>query len=105
MKTIFSKHNGSVNSGRILIVFRSIVSQLAKQNEKFIYGAIRSGARARDYEEAIEWLGSAGMVNRVYNISKPEHPVSAFDRLDSFKLFIFDTGLLKYMAGKTKELP
>ena len=95
----FSKHNGKVNSGRILMVFRSIVSQLAKPNEKFIYGAVREGARARDFEEAIEWLVSAGMLNRVYNVGKMEHPLSAFDKLDQFKLFLFDTGLLKYMAG------
>ncbi len=95
----FSKHNGKVNSGRLLMVFRSIVSQLAKPNEKFIYGAVREGGRARDFEEAIEWLVSAGMLNRVYNVSKTEHPLSAFDRLDQFKLFMFDTGLLKHMAG------
>lgn len=95
----FSKHNGKVNSGRILMVFRSIVSQLAKPNEKFIYTAVREGARARDFEEAIEWLVSAGMLNRVYNISKAAHPLSAFAKLDAFKLFVFDTGLLKHMAG------
>ena len=55
----FSKHNGKVNSGRILMVFRSIVAQLAKSNEKFMYGAVREGGRARDFEEAIEWLVSA----------------------------------------------
>jgi len=95
----FSRHNGKVNSGRILMVFRSIVSQLAKPNEKFMYGAVREGGRARDFEEAIEWLVSAGMLNRVYNVSRMEHPLSAFDRLDHFKLFLFDTGLLKHMAG------
>lgn len=95
----FSKHNGKVNSGRILMVFRSIVTQLAKSNEKFMYGAVREGARARDFEEAIEWLVSAGMLNRVYNVSKLEHPLSAFEKLDQFKLFVFDTGLLKHMAG------
>lgn len=95
----FSKHNGKVSSGRILMVFRSIVSQLAKPNEKFMYGAVREGGRARDFEEAIEWLVSAGMLNRVYNISKAEHPLAAFDRLDCFKLFVFDTGLLKSMAA------
>lgn len=95
----FSKHNGKVNSGRILQVFRSIVTQLAKPNEKFMYGAVREGGRARDFEEAIEWLVSAGMLNRVYNLSKLEHPLSAFRKMDQFKLFVFDTGLLKYMAG------
>ena len=95
----FSKHNGKVNSGRILMVFRSIVAQLAKPNEKFMYGAVREGGRARDFEEAIEWLVSAGMLSRVYNVSKMEHPLAAFDKLDQFKLFVFDTGLLKHMAG------
>ena len=95
----FSKHNGNVNSKKILMVFRSIVAQLAKPNEKFMYGAVREGGRARDFEEAIEWLVSAGMLNRVYNVSKMEHPLSAFDKLDQFKLFLFDTGLLKHMAG------
>lgn len=95
----FSKHNGKINSGRILQVFRSVPTQLAKPNEKFMYGAVRQGGRARDFEEAIEWLVSAGMLNRVYNVSKTEQPLPAFDRLDCFKLFVFDTGLLKHMAG------
>ncbi len=95
----FSKHGESVNSARILMVFRSIVSQLAKPNEKFLYGTVKQGARAREFEEAIEWLVSAGIFRRVYNVSKPEHPLRAFDRLDCFKLFVFDTGLLKTMAG------
>ena len=95
----FSKHNGKVNSGRLLMVFRSIVAQLAKPNEKFMYGAVRKGGRARDFEEAIEWLVSAGLLNRVYNVTKIEHPLAAFDNLDHFKLFMFDTGLLKQMAG------
>lgn len=99
----FSKHNGSVNSGRILMVFRSIVTQLAKNNEKFLYGLVREGARAREYEEAIEWLVSAGMVVRIYNVTKPEHPLSAFQQLNHFKLFMFDVGLLKHMAGVSNE--
>lgn len=99
----FTKHGGKVNSGRILMVFRSIVSQLAKENEKFIYGCIKEGARAREFEEAIEWLVSAGMINRVYNISKPEHPIIAFEKQGHFKLFVFDTGLLKHMAGIDNE--
>ena len=74
-------------------------SQLAKSNEKFVYGAVRQGGRARNFEESIEWLVSAGMLNRIYNVSKMEHPLSAFDKLDQFKLFLFDTGLLKHMAG------
>lgn len=95
----FSKYNGKVNSRRILMVFCSIVSQLAKSNEKFMYGAVREGGRARDFEEAIEWLVSAGMLTRIYNVSQMEHPLAAFDKLAQFKLFLVDTGLLKHMAG------
>lgn len=94
----FSKYNGKINSGRILMVFRSIVSQLAKPNEKFMYGSIRSGARARDFKEAIEWLVSAGMLERVYNVSQPKYPLAPYAKLEHFKLFLFDTGLLKVMA-------
>lgn len=99
----FSKHNGKVNSGRILLVFRSIVNQLAKDNSKFIYGCVREGARAREFEEAIEWLVSAGMVIRINNVSKPEHPLNAFVEVNHFKLFMFDVGLLKCMAGISNE--
>jgi len=99
----FSKHNGKVNSGRILLTFRSIVTQLAKENEKFIYGCVKEGARAREFEEAIEWLVSAGMVVRTYNVRKPEHPLNVFQMLNHFKLFIFDVGLLKHMSGVSNE--
>lgn len=99
----FSKHNNKVNSAKLLLIFRGIVSQLAKDNEKFIYSALKEGARAREYEEAIEWLVSAGIINRIYNVSKLEHPLNAFKKLDQFKVFLFDTGLLKYMAGIENE--
>ena len=81
------------------MVFCSIVSQLAKSNEKFMYGAVREGGRAGDFEEAIEWLVSAGMLTRIYNVSQMEHPLAAFDKLAQFKLFLVDPGLLKHMAG------
>ena len=98
-----SKNKRKINAGRILLVFRSIVTQLAKDNEKFIYGCIKEGARAREFEEAIEWLVSAGLLIRVYNVSKPEHPLNAFQQLNHFKLFMFDVGLLKFMAGISNE--
>lgn len=102
-KNDFSKHNGKVNSGRILLTFNSIPSQLAKTNEKFIYGAIKSGARAREFEEAIEWLNAAGMVNKVHNVSKVAYPLPIYEKMDNFKLFLFDTGLLKTMAGISND--
>ena len=95
----FAKHNKKVNTARILLVFRSLVSQLSKENEKFVYGCVKQGARAREFEEAIEWLVSSGIVLRTYDVTKPEHPLKAFEDLSSFKLFFFDTGLLKFAAG------
>ncbi|MCL1823828.1 MAG: ATP-binding protein, partial [Oscillospiraceae bacterium] len=99
----FAKHNKKVDAGRILMVFRSIVGQLAKENKKFVYGCIKDGARAREFEIAIEWLVSSGIVIRVYNVSKPEHPLNAFEQFNHFKLFLIDVGLLKYMAGVSNE--
>ena len=98
-----SKHSGKINAGRILLVFRSLVSQLSKENEKFIYGCVKQGARAREFEEAIEWLVSAGLVIRIYDVTKPEHPLKTFEDLSSFKLFYFDVGLAKCAAEVTNE--
>ena len=95
----FTKHNSKINSSRLLMVFRNIVPQLAKENKKYIYGKVKEGARARDFEEAIEWLVSAGLINRVYQSSVPRYPLKGYDELNAFKLYLFDTGLLKHMAG------
>ena len=100
----FTKHNGKVNSGRILQVFRSIVPQLAKENsEKFMYAAISKSARARDFEDAIEWLVSSGIVYRILNISKPGYPLRAYEMLNNFKLFLLDAGLIKHIARLTNR--
>lgn len=71
----------------------------SEERKPMVLKGVREGGRARDFEEAIEWLVSAGMLVRVYNVSKMEHPLTAFDKIDQFKLFLFDTGLLKHMAG------
>ena len=94
----FTKHSAHVNEARILLVFRSIASQLAKDNEKFLYGTLKEGARAREFELAIEWLSSAGMITKIHNVSKIQHPLQVYKILNHFKLFLFDTGLLKHMA-------
>lgn len=71
------------------MVFRSIVAQLAKPNEKFMYGTVREGGSARDFQEAIEWLVSTGMLNRVYNVFKTEHPLSVLtSSINSSSLFL-----------------
>ena len=100
----FTKHNGKVHAGRILQVFRSIVSQLAKENnEKFVYAAIAKSARAKDFEDAIEWLVSSGIIYRVLNLSSPTYPLRAYEILNYFKLFLLDVGLLKHMAQITNQ--
>ena len=95
----FGKHLDGINAMRALQVFRSIVPQLAKENEKFFFGMVKEGARAREFGTAVEWIVSAGIFNRLFNISKPEVPHAAFERMDCFKLFLFDTGLLRCMAN------
>jgi len=100
----FTKHNNKISSGRILQVFRSIVPQLSKENnEKFMYAAIAKSARAKDFEDAIEWLISSGVVHRILNVSKPEYPLKAYEILNYFKLFLVDVGLIKHMAGLTNK--
>jgi len=100
----FTKHSGKVNSGRILQVFRSIVPQLAKgNNEKFMYAAINKSARAKDFEDAIEWLVSSGIAYRILNVSKNEYPLKAYEMMNYFKLFLLDVGLIKQLAGLTNK--
>jgi predicted AAA+ superfamily ATPase len=99
-----TKHSGDVNAGKILQVFRSIVPQLAKENnEKFMYAAIAKSARAKDFEDAIEWLISSGIAYRVINVSKAEYPLKAYEMLNFFKLFLLDVGLIKHMAQLTNK--
>ena len=100
----FTKHSGKVNSGRILQVFRSIVPQLAKgNNEKFMYAAIARSARAKDFEDAIEWLVSSGIAYRILNVSQPAYPLRAYEILNYFKLFLLDVGLIKHIAQLTNK--
>lgn len=93
------KYNGEIDAGKILLVLRSVVPQLAKDNEKFLYGVVREGARARGYEEAIEWLVSARIVRRVQNLSEMKYPLSAYEIRNAFKLYHLDVGLLRELAG------
>lgn len=99
----FGKYLSGIHAARTLLVFHNIVSQLAKENEKFVYSALKDGGRAREFEVAIEWAVSAGLFVRVFNVSKPETPHVAYERLNSFKLFFFDTGLLSRMAYVSAE--
>lgn len=89
-----SKHAPKESVIRISQVWNSIPSQLAKENKKFIYGAVKKGARAREYESAIQWLIDAGLVCKVNRITKPAVPLKNYEDISAFKLFVFDAGLL-----------
>lgn len=95
----FAKHVASSIAERCWHVWRSIPAQLAKANERFFYGTVKSGARAREYEEAVSWVVHAGLMNRIYNVQKIEMPLRAYSELSQFKLFLHDTGLLCRLAG------
>jgi hypothetical protein len=95
----FSKHAGKEQVERIRQVWNSIPSQLFKENKKFIYGALRKGARANDYELAIEWLIDAGLVYKVPRCSRPALPLSIYEDLSAFKLYLTDVGLLGAMVN------
>lgn len=90
----FSKHAPATEVPRIRMVWHSITSQLAKENRKFIYGVLRPGARAREFEPAVEWLLDAGLVYKVNRTKSGELPLSAFEDFGTFKLFMLDVGLM-----------
>lgn len=98
----FSKHAPKELAERIRLVWRSLPSQLAKENKKFIYGALRKGARANDFEMSIQWLADAGLVYKVKRCSKPALPLDVYEEFSIFKLFMVDVGLLGAMV---KTLP
>ena len=95
----FAKYASPVEIPRIHSVWHSLPSQLAKENRKFIYNVLKSGARAKDYEDAIMWLEEAGMVYKINNISKPGMPLKAYEQPNIFKLYACDCGLLRRMAN------
>ena len=90
----FSKYATATEAEKIRLVWRSAPSQLAKENKRFVYSAVRPSGRARDFESAIQWLTDAGLLVRVARISKPGIPLSAYEELPSFKLYMLDVGLL-----------
>ena len=95
----FSKHAPNEIVPKIRMVWNSIPSQLAKENKKFIYGLLREGARAKDYETAIMWLSDCGLVHKVSRVNSPGLPLKAYEDLKAFKLFMLDVGLLGCISG------
>lgn len=100
----FSKHAPKNIVEKIRYVWDSIPTQLAKENKKFVYGLVREGARAREYEDALMWLSDAGEIIRTYNITKPDVPLKAYADLKTFKVFLLDVGLLRCMSGLSPKV-
>jgi len=90
----FSKHAPAEIVPRIRMIWSGVPAQLAKENRKFIYGQIKAGARAKDFELALSWLIDCGLLYKVHNVSKPALPLKAYEELNTFKLFMLDIGLL-----------
>ena len=95
----FSKHAPAIEVPRIRMVWHSITSQLSKENRKFIYGMIKEGARAKDFELAIEWLKDAGLIYKVNRCKKAQLPLAAYEDFSAFKMFLSDIGLMGAMSN------
>lgn len=100
----FSKHAPNEIVSKIRMLWNNIPSQLVKENKKFIYGLVREGARAKDYETAIMWLSDCGLVHKVSRINAPNNPLKVYEDLKSFKLFVVDIGLLSCMVGLHQQV-
>jgi predicted AAA+ superfamily ATPase len=95
----FSKYSSNKDVVKILYTWNSIPSQLARENKKFLFQTVKKGARAREYEDALNWLVNAGLVYKIYKNNKPSLPVSAYDDLSAFKIYLLDVGLLRRFAN------
>ena len=100
----FSKHAPNDIVPKIRMLWNSIPAQLAKENKKFLYGLIREGARAKEYETAIMWLSDCGLVHKVSRVNFAAVPLKAYEDLMAFKLFVLDVGLLGCMTGLRQEV-
>lgn len=100
----FSKHAPIEIVPKIRMIWNSIPSQLAKENKKFIYGLVREGGRAKEYEAAIMWLCDCGLVHKVSRVNAAGMPLKAYEDLRAFKLFIVDVGLLGCMTGLRQSI-
>ena len=99
----FSKNAPNETVPRLRMVWNSIPSQLSKENKKFIYGLVREGSRAKDYETAIMWLSDCGLIHKISRVNMIGAPLRAYEDLKAFKLYLLDVGLLGCMAGLDQE--
>lgn len=100
----FSKHVENNEANKISIIWNSIPSQLSKENKKFLYQTVKEGARAREYENALNWLNDANLIYKIHNVSKPAFPLKAYNDLSSFKIYMLDIGLLRRMSGLDSKI-
>lgn len=100
----FSKHAPNEVVPRIRMLWNSIPAQLTKENKKFVYGLVKEGARAKEYELALLWLTDCGLVHKVHRVSAPNLPLKAYEDLKAFKLFLVDVGLLACMVGLKQDV-
>lgn len=100
----FSKHVSNSEANKISLIWNSIVSQLAKENKKFLYQTIKEGARAREYEDALNWLNDANLIYKIYNVKKTDIPLKAYNDLSCFKIYLNDVGLLRKMANLDSKI-
>ena len=100
----FSKHAPNESVPKLRMLWSSIPSQLAKENKKFIYGLVREGGRAKEYESAIMWLTDCGLVHRISRVTVGHLPLKAYEDMKAFKMFVLDVGLLGCMVGLNKKI-
>ena len=98
MSVTFAKHPKISEFPKISMIWKSIPSQLARENKKFIYKVVKEGARAREYEDALQWLVDARLVHKIYRSTAPGLPMAAYDDLSAFKIYLADVGLLRRLA-------
>jgi predicted AAA+ superfamily ATPase len=95
----FAKYAPAADFPKLSLIWRSLPSQLSRENQKFLYQAVKPGARARQFEDAVEWLVNAGLVHKVFRSSAPGLPLGAYDDLSAFKLYAADVGVLRRLSG------
>lgn len=100
----FSKHAPNEIVPRLRQLWNSIPGQLARENKKFIYGLIKEGARAREYESALSWLEDYGLVHRIYRVTKPGIPLKSYEDLKAFKIYTSDVGMLCTLSGLNEKV-
>ena len=100
----FSKHTQDSEANKISLIWNSIPSQLAKENKKFLYQVVKEGARAREYEDALNWLNDANLIYKIYNVSKTDFPLKAYNDLSAFKIYMNDVGLLRKMSNLDSKI-